>query len=219
MIFLRGKSLNVNPGETTGVWLTIPKLVNKRVDLVMVSVAELREIEETHPQLKKDKKINSKTYEMAKVNRPGYLSPLSEPVRLNGVARLTVKCKFPPGHNATVPTVTLRPCRRTHVDSRNPTEQCISAVVGRVIIIGPDEDGSRTHIGEYAETQPATVGVPSTFVRVRFQKVRDHAGTIIQSFGRYHLNCLCRALNCAIPGYEATCPPTDFVDPPPTYNK
>ncbi|KAJ7196490.1 hypothetical protein GGX14DRAFT_403215 [Mycena pura] len=203
-------------GETTGVWLTIHKLVHKRVDLVMVSVAELREIEEKHPQLKKDKKINSKTYDMAKLNRPGYLTPLDEPVRFNGVARLTVKCKFPPGHNATVPTVTLRPCRRTQVDSENPTEQCISAVVGRVIIIGPDEDGSRTHIGEYAETQPDKVGVPSTFVRVRFQKVRVDGGAIVQSFGRYHLNCLCRAFNRAIPGYEETCPSTDFAaDPPP----
>ncbi|KAJ7215494.1 hypothetical protein GGX14DRAFT_391923 [Mycena pura] len=202
-------------GETTGVWLTYPNLVNKRVDLVMVSVAELREIEEKHQQLKKDKKINSKTYEMAKANRPGYLTPLIEPVRFSGVARLTVKCKFPPGHNATVPIITLRPCRRTHVDSVNPTEQCISAVVGRVIIIGPDEDGSCMHIGEYAETQPAVLGVPSTIVRVRFQKVRVD-GAIVQSFGRFHLNCLCRSFNRAIPGYEETCPSTDFAaDPPP----
>jgi hypothetical protein len=197
--------------------LTIPNLVNKRVDLVMVSVAELREIEEKHQQLKKDKKINSRTYDMAKANRPGYLTPLIEPVRFNGVARLTVKCKFPPGNNATVPTITLRPCRRTHVDSVNAIEQCISAVVGRVIIIGPDKDGSRTHIGEYAETQPATVGVPSTFVRVRFQKLRVDGGAIIQPFGRYHLNCLCRAFNRAIPGYEETCPPTDFAADPLDY--
>ncbi|KAJ7199882.1 hypothetical protein GGX14DRAFT_401163 [Mycena pura] len=168
-----------------------------------------------HQQLKKDKKINSRTYDMAKANRPGYLTPLIEPVRFNGVARLTVKCKFPPGNNATVPTITLRPCRRTHIDSANATEQCISAVVGRVIIIGPDEDGSRAHIGEYAETQPATLGVPSTFVRVRFQKLRVD-GVIVQSFGRFHINCLCRSFNRAIPGYEETCPSTDFAaDPPP----
>ncbi|KAJ7187567.1 hypothetical protein GGX14DRAFT_580988 [Mycena pura] len=202
-------------GETTGIWLTIPKLVNKRVDLVMVSVAGIAGNRGKHQQLKKDKKINSRTYDMAKANRPGYLTPLIEPVRFNGVARLTVKCKFPPGNNATVPTITLRPCRRTHIDSANATEQCISAVVGRVIIIGPDEDGSRAHIGEYAETQPATLGVPSTFVRVRFQKLRVD-GVIVQSFGRFHINCLCRSFNRAIPGYEETCPSTDFAaDPPP----
>ncbi|KAJ7187563.1 hypothetical protein GGX14DRAFT_611279 [Mycena pura] len=107
------------------------------------------------------------------------LQVLPPAVRFNGVARLTVKCKFPPGHNATVPTMTLRPCRQMQVDSENPTEQCISAVMGLVIIIGPDEDSSRTHIGEYAETQPDKVGVPSTFVRVRFQKVRVDGGAIV----------------------------------------
>ncbi|KAJ7187435.1 hypothetical protein GGX14DRAFT_581068 [Mycena pura] len=201
-------------GETTGVWLTIPKLVNKRVDLVMVSVAELREIEEKHQQLKKDKKINSRTYDMAKANRPGYLTPLIEPVRFNGVARLTVKCNSawqqcnrPYNHTATLPANARRLCERNGAVYQCGRGAGHNHWPGR----GRLSRAHRRVCGDTASHLGRTLDI-------RQGQIPEIAGDgcDVQSFGVSTL-IVCVVPQRAIPGYEEeTCPSTDFAaDPPP----
>ena len=199
-------------GEETGLWLAHYQLIDKRVDVFAVMPQELEEINRRLPQLKKDKKINGKTVEMSRRERTraGYLVPLTEGVPPSKVPGWSVWCKFPPSSNAKMCVVTLRPCRQTDIDREHPVAKCISTVRGRVIIIGPDVEGNDARLGDYAETIPGEDGLPTTLVNVRFPKTRDIQGNIVQPTGRYHLVCLCRALNRAVLGAEARCKVTDF---------
>lgn len=203
-------------GEHTGLWLTHPRLVDKRLDVFAVTPQELEEIISRIPQLKKDRRINGKTVEMSRRPRAraGYVVPLTEQVPPSRIPGWSVWCKFPPSHNAKMCVVTLRPCRQTDVDPQNPVAKCLSVVRARVVIIGPDIYGDKSRMGNYAETIPSEDGLPTSLVAVRFAKTRDPRGAIFQPTGRYHLVSLCRALNSVVPGAEARCQVTNFdADP------
>src|ERR1700761_9638112 len=199
-------------GEETGLWLAHYQLIDKRVDVFAVTPQELEDINRRIPQLKKGRKINGKTVEMSRRERTraGYLVPLTEGVPPSKVPGWSLWCKFPPSSNAKMCVITLRPCRQTDIDREHPVAKCISTVRGRVIIIGPDVEGNDARLGDYAETIPGEDGLPTTLVNVRFPKTRDIQGNIVQPTGRYHLVCLCRALNRAVLGAEARCKVTDF---------
>jgi len=199
-------------GEETGHWLAHYQLINKRVDVFPVTPQQLADINLRTPQLKRERKINGRTEVMSRLDRTraGYLVPLTEGVPPSKVPGWSVWCKFPPSYNAKMCVVTLRPCRQTDVDRHNPVAKCISSVRGRVIIIGPDVEGNRTRLGEYAETIPPEDGLPTTVVNVRFPKERDYSGRVVQRTAQYHIVCLCRALNSVVPGAENRCHVTDF---------
>jgi len=203
-------------GEETGLWLAHYQFIDKRVDVFAVTPQELEDINLRIPQLKKDKKINGKTLEMSRRGRTraGYLVPLTEGVPPSKVPAWSVWCKFPPSHNAKMCVVTLRPCRQTDVDREHPVPKCISSVRGRVIIIGPDVEGSNGRLGDYAETIPGDDGLPTKVVKVRFPRTRDSQGNVVQPTARYHLVSLCRALNTPVPGAETRCSVTDFDTDP-----
>jgi hypothetical protein len=90
-------------------------------------------------------------------------------------------------------------------DPTTGLDQCISAAVGRVIIIGPDVHGSRQHVGDYAETIPASIQHGSAVVEVRFPR---EIGGGRPPNGRYHLECLCRSQNVKLRAFKL--PATDF---------
>lgn len=176
-----------------------------------ISEDELGKLLMTEPRLMSQKKINNKTKRLcaASPKRPGYIWPQDKPPTAKWSS--AIDCLFAAGTRASMPLTTLRPCRWTYRDLASQTgEVCISAVIGRVIVIGPDVDGSNTRVGEYAETIPEPTGIASNFVAVRFRKTRNSQGEVIQPTGRYHLHCLCRSLNQPIPGKEVTCPYVDF---------
>ncbi|KAJ7218155.1 hypothetical protein GGX14DRAFT_599999 [Mycena pura] len=198
--------------ETTGRWLAHPNFVGKRIDVCVVPMQELTDIARRYPKLVSDGRINKTTYDRADAQKPGFLQPLNakQQVRLKGLEWRRVKVKFPLGKDASMPVVTLRPCRTTYDGFHKETNKCISTAQGRVIIIGPDVDGYDGNIGEYAQTEPDANQLPSTFVNVKFARTRTDGRQIEQRHGRYHLHSLCRATNAPLPGFELICPPTDF---------
>ena len=195
-------------GETTGRWLAHPNLVGRRIDVCVVPMQELTEIARRYPKLVSDGRINKATYDRADAQKPGTLEPLKQQVKLKGLERRRVKVKFPLGRDASMPVVTLRPCRTTYDGFDKETDKCISTTQSRVIIIGPDIDGCDANIGEYAQTKPDADQLPSTFVNVKF--ARTDGRQIEQQHSRYHLNSLCRATNAPLIGFELMCPTTDF---------
>lgn len=199
-------------GETTGRWLAHPNFVGKRIDVCVVPMQELTDIARRYPKLVSDGRINKTTYDRADAQKPGSLQPLDakQQVRLKGLEWRRVKVKFPLGRDASMPVVTLRPCRTTYDGFHKETNKCISTAQGRVIIIGPDIDGCDGNIGEYAQTEPDADQLPSTFVNVKFARTRTDGRQMEQRHGRYHLHSLCRATNAPLPGFELICPPTDF---------
>lgn len=169
---------------------------------------ELAQVSRQYPKLVSDGRINKTTYDRADAQKPGFLQPLKseEEIRSKGLERRRVKVKFPLGKDASMPVVTLRPCRTTYDGFHKQTDRCISASKGRVIIIGPDVEGRVDYIGEYAETEPTTEQSSTTIVNVKFATSNDSN----RKRGRYHLQCLCRSTNALLPGFELVCPTTTF---------
>jgi hypothetical protein len=175
-----------------------PEFVNKRID---VKVVDVKACLNTHLR-----KINTKTF--AAEGKVGYLSPFPVPVNETKLNRDNLEVRLEPmSHPTMIPPGAIRPHRRTVPDPTTGLDQCISAAVGRVIIIGPDVYGSRQRVGQYAETIPASIQHGSPVVEVRFP---------LESGGRppngtYHLECLCRSRNVALDVWNI--PATDFDAP------
>ncbi|KAJ7865239.1 hypothetical protein B0H13DRAFT_2353077 [Mycena leptocephala] len=185
-------------GETNGGWLLQPEFVNKRID---VKVVDVKACLNTHLR-----KINTKTF--AAEGKVGYLSPFPVPVNETKLNRDNLEVRLEPmSHPTMIPPGAIRPHRRTVPDPTTGLDQCISAAVGPVIIIGPDVYGSRQRVGQYAETIPASIQHGSLVVEVRFP---------LESGGRppngtYHLECLCRSRNVTLDAWNI--PATDFDAP------
>ncbi|KAJ7794669.1 hypothetical protein B0H13DRAFT_2393319 [Mycena leptocephala] len=182
-------------GETNGGWLLQPEFVNKRID---VKVTGVKGCLPTHA-----KKINPKTF--VAEGKVGYLTPFPVPLNQTKLDRENLEVRLESmSHPTKIPPGAIRPHRRTLPDPTTGLDQCISAAVGRVIIIGPDVFGSRQRVGQYAETIPASIQHGSPVVDVRFP---------LESGGRppkgtYHLKCLCRSCNVTLDAWNI--PATDF---------
>ncbi|KAJ7060646.1 hypothetical protein C8F01DRAFT_1231284 [Mycena amicta] len=179
--------------EITGGWLLEPSLVKKRIDVKVVDSDGFDELSRRFSWLAQY--IRKPQRDLA--NHIGYLVPLERPLKENQIHKdfIGVMCN---NKRTVFPIPALTPCRTT------PEGQSISDVQGRVIIIGPDVLGSRTHVGQYAEVLPQQTSWPGRVVVVRFAAERDRWGQATHEKGTYHLVALCRAHNGAIGGLPAT---------------
>ncbi|KAJ7602012.1 hypothetical protein DFH06DRAFT_1153215 [Mycena polygramma] len=124
-------------GQRNGTWICEPRLVDKRVDVV----------------------IDASVVSGAATGRWGYtiIPPTFKPTS----DRAHVKWG-PMGHNLQVPAANLVP-QRTMIDEHQRRPWCIADVRTRVVIIGPDAAGNPSLIGMYAQTRPVN-GIASTIV-------------------------------------------------------
>src|ERR1700761_5021698 len=180
------------PGESTGRWLLHPNLVEKRIDVTVVPLEDLQKIRVQFSKL--DRKINKKT--LMQAGTEGYLTPFTTPLTEKDLENDTVEFRRIPGVVARIPIPGLRPCRRAPLAN---TSACISTVIGRVLVIGPDVSGSWERTGEYAETSPSS-DFPVGVVKVLFRWDHDAQGRDVRPEGLYHVQCLCRANNQEIMG-------------------
>ncbi|KAJ6485563.1 hypothetical protein C8R45DRAFT_276081 [Mycena sanguinolenta] len=179
-------------GDTTGEWLTRPQLVGKRVDVRVENVKASRY----------RKAVTKRA--LLREGREGFLVPLLKPIVMrdlrNGVwARLK-----PFSEHCPIPADALRPLRIT---SRG---RSIADDKSRVIIIGPDVDGSLDRVGLYAETIPGGVGP----VKVRFP-LEWQGGSLKTPVGWFDLSSMCRAENQPLEFPEIRLDATDFDAEPP----
>ncbi|KAF8145230.1 hypothetical protein K438DRAFT_1991971 [Mycena galopus ATCC 62051] len=194
-------------GETTGLWLTHKNLARKCIDVQVVSPDSLVRLRK-EPNI--GNRVGVKVMKVAGYN--GYVRPFDRAVT-EAKAYSSVLEFLSLGRDALVPMVALRPLRTTPVNGQHGEMCCISARRCRVIIIGPDVQGSRSRIGEYAETVPeSTPGAGIQIVRVRFAWERLENGSDYQAHAQYQLPCLCSALNRETPTKpgQPPLPPTDF---------
>ncbi|KAJ7204418.1 hypothetical protein GGX14DRAFT_569529 [Mycena pura] len=197
-------------GDTTGVWLTHPNLVGKRIDVRVEGLDFLYNLAKL-PNV--GNKIGPKVTKVAGLC--GYLRPFSRAVPARETGSFTLRF-LAQGKDASVPVVALRPLRATPVPGQMGAVSCISARQCRVIVIGPDVSGDRTRIGEYAETIPVSPPSSSVIVRVRFARERLSDGSHRQVNAEYRIECLCHSLNQDTPA-PADVPPvtrTDFDKEP-----
>ncbi|KAF8170038.1 hypothetical protein K438DRAFT_1773961 [Mycena galopus ATCC 62051] len=195
-------------GETSGLWLTHKNLARKRIDVQVVS-AESLVVLRNKPNV--GNKVGVKVMKVA--GYTGYLRPFDRAVADAKAYSSTLEF-LALGRDALVPMVALRPLRTTPVDGQYGEMCCISARRCRVIVIGPDVEGDRSRIGEYAETIPESSS--TTIVRVRFAWEPRGDRSDYQAHVQYQLQCLCSALNRETPTKPGLppLPPTDFDKKP-----
>ncbi|KAF8197349.1 hypothetical protein K438DRAFT_1760126 [Mycena galopus ATCC 62051] len=195
-------------GKTSGLWLTHKNLARKRIDVQVVS-AESLVVLRNKPNV--GNKVGDKVMKVA--GYTGYLRPFDRAVADAKVYSSTLEF-LALGRDVLMPMVALCPLRTTPVDGQYGEMCCISARRCRVIVIGPDVEGHRSRIGEYAETIPESSS--TTIVRVRFALKPRGDGSDYQAHVQYQLQCLCSALNRETPTKPGLppLPPTDFDKKP-----
>ncbi|KAF8151185.1 hypothetical protein K438DRAFT_1778841 [Mycena galopus ATCC 62051] len=174
-VITNGDPLSVaDVGDNDGSWLTLPGLANKRVDVCIEGVNRT-----LYP-----KHASAKARQCE--GRDGTLYPFTKPLHTTNFHKSGVKVKLDKlGGTANIPADAIRPQRYLGPGVSIAEEE------GRVVIIGPDVDGSRVHIGDYALVQPET-RIPDSpdFVEVKFTR---HAGPPFT--GWFQVGALCRATN------------------------
>ncbi|KAJ7061308.1 hypothetical protein C8F01DRAFT_1369493 [Mycena amicta] len=179
--------------DINGKWLLEPAFVGKRIDVLVTDSEGFDFLCKRFTRLAE--RIRQPQRNMA--DQIGFLVPLTRPLQEVQIERDLIPVNF--GNKRTVlPIAALAPCRTT------PGGQSISAVAGRVIIIGPDVVGGVTRIGQYAEVIPGGTSWPDKVVVVRFGAERDRWGQTIRVTERYHLEALCRAQNVPVGDAKAT---------------
>ncbi|KAF8183528.1 hypothetical protein K438DRAFT_1975003 [Mycena galopus ATCC 62051] len=176
-------------GDTDGRWLALSGLANKRVDVRIDGVGRT-----SYP-----KHASSKARQCE--GRDGILYPFSKPLHPANFHKSGVKVKLDTsGGTANIPADAIRPQRFL-----SPGVS-IADKEGRVVIIGPDVEGSHLHTGDYALVQP---GQPdpdlSDIVEVKFTR---HAGPPFT--GWFHVGALCRSTNIEITIGEMALAATNF---------
>ncbi|KAF8134068.1 hypothetical protein K438DRAFT_1787365 [Mycena galopus ATCC 62051] len=161
-------------GDTDGRWLALPGLANKRVDIRIEGVERT-----AYP---KHASVKARQCE----GRDGTLYPFSKPLHPANFHKSGVKVKLDKsGGTANIPADAIRPQRFIFPGVS------IAEKEGRVVIIGPDVEGSHLHTGDYALVQP---GLPDPdfpdIVEVKFTR---HAGPPFT--GCFHVGALCRSTN------------------------
>ncbi|KAF8187246.1 hypothetical protein K438DRAFT_1764877 [Mycena galopus ATCC 62051] len=161
-------------GDTDGRWLALSGLANKRVDVCIEGVNRT-----SYP-----KHASSKARQCE--GRDDILYPFSKPLLPANFHKSGVKIKLDKsGGTANIPADAICPQRFL-----SPGVS-IAEKEGRVVIIGPDVEGSHLHTGDYALVQP---GPPDPdfpdIVEVKFTR---HAGPPFT--GCFHVGALCRSTN------------------------
>ncbi|KAJ7230871.1 hypothetical protein B0H12DRAFT_1077355 [Mycena haematopus] len=129
--------------ETTGDWLTMPKLAGKRIDVKLLGMSTTRFPKHAPPR--------SMVYE----NGTGYMVPFKTPLQSGMFTRQNFKVQLDGSRKSIgVPADAIRPCRQ------NPDGSSIDSTKCRVIIVGPDVDGNKLYVGEYAEVIPGNTAEP-----------------------------------------------------------
>ncbi|KAF8144854.1 hypothetical protein K438DRAFT_1782474 [Mycena galopus ATCC 62051] len=152
-------------GETSGLWLTHKNLARKRIDVQVVS-AESLVVLRNKPNI--GNKVRAKVMKVA--GYTGYLRPFDRAVADAKAYSSTLEF-LALGRDALVPMVALRPLRTTPVDGQYGEMCCISVRRCRVIVIGPDVEGDRSRIREYAETIPELSS--TTIVRMAMKEASE----------------------------------------------
>ncbi|KAJ6449213.1 hypothetical protein C8R45DRAFT_947554 [Mycena sanguinolenta] len=174
-------------GEETGEWLTRAEFVSKRID---VKISDLKKT--TGMRFLSNKAMKCK-------GQTGYMVPFAKPVCPSDFSRRGYKVQLDTLRAPVVfPADTIRPCRE-HNDHTT-----IDAVKCRVIIIGPDSEGSHAHIGQYGETVPFASG-SGKVVRVRFSP------SYSVQYADFQLVNLCRSRNVEVQGHGLIVSTTSFV--------
>ncbi|KAF8185643.1 hypothetical protein K438DRAFT_2155553 [Mycena galopus ATCC 62051] len=189
-VITNGDPLSVaDVGDNDGSWLMLPGLANKRVDVCIEGVNRT-----LYP-----KHASAKARQCE--GRDGTLYPFRKPLHTANFHKSGVKVKLDKsGGTANIPADAIRPQRYLGPGVSIAEEE------GRVVIIGPDVDGSRVHIGDYALVQPgAPIPDFPDFVQVKFTR---HAGPPFT--GWFQVEALCRATNTEITIGEIVLAATNF---------
>ncbi|KAJ7216877.1 hypothetical protein B0H12DRAFT_1078864 [Mycena haematopus] len=113
--------------ETTGDWLTMPKLAGKRIDVKLLGMNTTRFPKHAPPR------------SMAYENGTGYMVPFKTPLQSGMFTRQNFKVQLDGSRKSIgVPADAIRPCRQ------NPDGSSIDSTKCRVIIVGPDVDGNNS---------------------------------------------------------------------------
>jgi hypothetical protein len=169
--------------ESNGEWLTQIELVDKRVDIVVNTLVVTPYWHANWSQAASNAN-----------GRSGYV--IIPPNFKYKTKKANTKLGLPL-KNVGIPVNNLRPQRTMYDLHIHEGRESIAAVEVRVIIIGPDVNGDKTHLGEYAQTMPSEHADPNQVkltdvVRVKFAvtPLRVEPGE-----GLFPLYSLCRSLN------------------------
>ncbi|KAJ7619867.1 hypothetical protein DFH06DRAFT_1144320 [Mycena polygramma] len=135
-------------GQLNGTWICDPRLVDKRIDVVIDASVVVPWAEKKNA---KALKSGAATGRWGYTIIPHKFKPTSDKAHVKW---------GPMGHNIQVPAANLVP-QRTMIDDHQRRPWCIADVRTRVVIIGPDAAGNPSLIGMYAQTRPVNRN-PST---------------------------------------------------------
>ncbi|KAJ7259966.1 hypothetical protein B0H12DRAFT_1069866 [Mycena haematopus] len=160
-------------GEDTGMWLTRPEFVGKRIDVQIVGVA------------RSQYKLFTGKRALSHEGKTGYLAPFGESIKESSFGRTPVHVKLDSfRHNVYLPADALRPLRKDALGVSIASSKQV-----RVIVIGPDADQNWDMVGTYGETMTNVNQWPN-MVLVRFAK-SSHTKL-------FPLKSLCRSLNVRV---------------------
>ncbi|KAJ6606285.1 hypothetical protein DFH09DRAFT_1067153 [Mycena vulgaris] len=159
-------------GEHGGDWLCLPKLAHKRVDVIVGAKTQGRV---TALQARSQGQTGFIEINGALAEKD-LMTPIA--VRL-GQDRKVVKME--PRY--------LKPIRTT-LELGFPLS--IAEVIGRVVIIGPDVNGDKGRMGEYAQTCERTSSLPANSALVQFAR-EDPLQPLVTAV--YHVQSLCSSYN------------------------
>ncbi|KAJ7800168.1 hypothetical protein B0H13DRAFT_1932763 [Mycena leptocephala] len=195
------RALDAASAESNGEWLTQIELVDKCVDIVVDTLVITPYWHANWSQAASNAN-----------GRSGYV--IIPPNFKYKTKKANTKLGLPL-KNVGIPVNNLRPQRTMYDLHIHEGRESIAAVEVRVIIIGPDVNGDKTHLGEYAQTMPSEHADPNQVkltdvVRVKFAvtPLRVEPGE-----GLFPLYSLCRSLNKQSAGITQNMT-SDFVRTP-----
>ncbi|KAJ6555686.1 hypothetical protein DFH09DRAFT_1084853 [Mycena vulgaris] len=168
-------------GEHGGDWLCLPKLAHKRVDVIVGAKTQGRV---TALQARSQGQTGFIEINGALAEKD-LMTPIA--VRL-GQDRKVVKME----------SRYLKPIRTT-LELGFPLS--ITEVIGRVVIIGPDVNGDKGQMGEYAQTCERTSSLPANSALVQFAR-EDPLQPLVTAV--YHVQSLCSSYNADGVSIKAT---------------
>lgn len=164
--------------ELNGSWLTHPALINKRIDVrVDVTIVEQRWLA---GWTQRARKAHGKVGYIVIVAGDKVETTMLH-VRLGAT-----------GSKVMLPASNLRPERTMYQDLAHPTSESITSAEVRVIIVGPDLQNSREHIGKYALVMPNATAADDEIAKVKFEAWFPN---LEATYGLFPLFSLCRSLN------------------------
>jgi hypothetical protein len=180
-------------GNDSGHWLLIPRLKNKRLDVMLL------------PRTSGSKSMSGPHRNAIEQKRAGYIV-IKEALKEEDLDKKMVVKVDGEGKVARVEPRFFAPCRTTFCPPACWVHESIANKSGRVVIIGPDSLGKNDALGKYGWTFPqkGTVGHSETVGLVIVQ-LRKKGGTgEVKPARTFPVESLCRSKNVAVDGAEAT---------------